>query len=163
LTDAWDRSRDLETRVRDGQRRIEELIAARTEAESSMEEWSARWSAAVTSIGLRFAATIEEAQAALDVWNEVPNAIRERNNRARRVSGMQRDVDAFESEVKDVAGAIAPDLATLPADAAVKLLNDRVTDARAAESRKTEAHRRLPTTCQCRGRTDRDVARMGSP
>ena len=48
-----------------------------------MEEWSARWSAAVTSIGLRFAATIEEAQAALDVWNEVPNAIRERNNRAR--------------------------------------------------------------------------------
>ena len=156
LTDAWDRSRDLETRVRDGQRRIEELIAARTEAESSMEEWSARWSAAVTSIGLRFAATIEEAQAALDVWNEVPNAIRERNNRARRVSGMQRDVDAFESEVKDVAGAIAPDLATLPADAAVKLLNDRVTDARAAESRKTEAHRRLVEAN--RAREDADTA-----
>ena len=97
---------------------------------------------------------IDEGQAALDVWNEVPKAIRERNNRARRVLGMQRDVDAFECDVKNLAGAISPDLATLPADAAVKLLNDRVTDARAAESRKTETHRRLVEAIRAREEAD---------
>ena len=156
LTEAWDNSRDLETRIRDTQHRIDEFSKACQEAELGVQQWSQSWSAAVTAIGLPSGATIDEARAALAVWNEVPKAIRERDNRARRVAGMQREVDAFERSVRDLVATIAPDLGTMPADAAVKILNDRVTAARAAESRKTENQRRLVEAT--RARRDSDLA-----
>jgi uncharacterized protein YhaN len=156
LTEAWDDSRDLETRIRDAQRRIDELVEESKAAEFGRETWSQAWSAAVGAIGLGSGATTDEARAALDVWNEVPKTIRERDNRARRVSGMQREVDAFERAVKELVEAIAPDLRTMPADAAVKILSERVTAARAAESRKSETQRRLADAT--RARTDADIA-----
>ena len=160
LTEAWDNSRDLETRIRDTQHRIDELGEACKEVELGLEQWSQGWSVAVTAIRLRPSATIEEARAALAVWNEVPKAIRERDNRARRVTGMQREVDAFERSVRDLVATIAPDLGTMPADAAVKILSDRVTTARAAESRKTETQRRLVEAT--RARRDAIVALEGA-
>ena len=160
LTEAWDNRRDLETRIRDTQHRIDELGEACKEVELGLEQWSQDWSVAVTAIGLRPSATIEEARAALAVWNEVPKAIRERDNRARRVTGMQREVDAFERSVRDLVATIAPDLGTMPADAAVKILSDRVTAARAAESRKTETQRRLAEAT--RARRDAIVALEGA-
>jgi len=51
---------------------------------------------------------------------------------------------------------IAPDLAGLPADVAVKMLNDRLTAARAAETRRTESQQRL--TKIIRAREGADVA-----
>jgi chromosome segregation protein len=51
---------------------------------------------------------------------------------------------------------IAPDLAGLPADLAVKMLNDRLTAARAAETRRTESQQRL--TKIIRAREGADVA-----
>jgi uncharacterized protein YhaN len=156
LTEAWDNSRELEIRIRDTQHRIDELVEADKEVELGLEQWSQSWSAAISAVGLRTSATIDEARAALAVWNEVPKAIRERDNRARRVAGMQREVDAFERSVKDLVATIAPDLGTMPADAAVKILNDRVTAARAAESRKAETQRRLVEAT--RARRDADVA-----
>ena len=79
--------------------------------------------------------TLEEAEAALNIWNEVPGTIRERNNRARRVAGMHRFVEGFESDTKNLSRDLASDLEALPADAAVKVLNDRLIAARAAETR----------------------------
>jgi hypothetical protein len=154
LVESWDKGRDLEARIRDTQRRIDEFIAIDADAKRSVKEWSARWGVALPAIGLPAIATIEEAQAALSVWNEVPGAIRERNNRARRVAGMQRNLEAFEREVKDLVREIGPDLATLPPDAAVKMLNDRLTAARAAESRRTETQRRLVDTTRARQEAD---------
>ena len=150
LTEAWDNCRDLETRIRDTQDRIDALVEDSKEVELGLQEWSERWSAAVTGIGLRSGATMDEARAALDVWNEVPKAVRERDNRARQVSGMQREVDVFERSVRDLVGTIAPDLETVPADAAVKILSDQVTAAKAAESRKAETQRRLVEAIRAR-------------
>ena len=69
---------------------------------------------------------------------------------------MQRNIEAFERQAKDLLDDIAPDLAALPADAAVKLLNDRLIAARAAETRRTESQRRLAKII--RAREDADVA-----
>ncbi len=154
LTEIWDNSRDLETRIRDTQHRIDALVEACKEVELGLQEWSKGWSAAVPAVGLRSGATVDEAGAALAVWNEVPKALRERDNRARRVSGMQREVDAFERSVKGLVGTIALDLETVPADAAVKILSDRVTAARAAESRKAETQRRLVEATRVRRDTE---------
>jgi uncharacterized protein YhaN len=67
---------------------------------------------------------------------------------------MQREVDAFERSVRDLVETIAPEFGTMPADAAVKILSDRVTAARAAESRKTETQRRLVEATRARGDAD---------
>ena len=157
LIESWEAGRDLDTRIRDAQHRVQRLTETDADVKRALKEWSARWIGALPAIGLHPIATIEEVQAALGAWNEVPGAIRERNNRARRVAGMLRNVEAFEREAKDLAEQISPDLAALPADAAVKMLNDRLTSARAAESRRTEAQRRLLDMTHAREEAEKAV------
>jgi uncharacterized protein YhaN len=156
IGEAWEAARDLDSRMSDVQHRIETLVAAEAQAKRSLEDWSARWSLALSAVAMPVATGIEQAEAALGVWSKVPGTIRERNNRARRVAGMQRNIEAFERQAKDLLDDIAPDLAALPADAAVKLLNDRLIAARAAETRRTESQRRLAKII--RAREDADVA-----
>jgi uncharacterized protein YhaN len=155
IGEAWEAAYDLDSRMSDVQHRIETLVAAEAEAKRSQEDWSARWSLALPAIGMPMATEIEQAEAALGVWSKVPGTIRERNNRARRVAGMQRTIESFERQAKDLLEDIAPDLAALPADAAVKMLNDRLIAAWAAETRRTESQRRL--TKIIRAREDADV------
>jgi uncharacterized protein YhaN len=156
IGEVWEVARELDSRMSDVQHRIETLLAAEADAKRSLEDWSARWSLALPTVAMPVATGIEQAEAALGVWSKVPGTIRERNNRARRVAGMQRNIEAFEREAKDLLDDIAPDLAALPADAAVKMLNDRLIAARAAETRRTESQRRLAKIV--RAREDADVA-----
>jgi uncharacterized protein YhaN len=156
IGEVWEVARELDSRMSDVQHRIETLVAAEADAKRSLEDWSARWSLALPTVAMPVATGIEQAEAALGVWSKVPGTIRERNNRARRVAGMQRNIEAFEREAKDLLDDIAPDLAALPADAAVKMLNDRLIAARAAETRRTESQRRLAKIV--RAREDADVA-----
>ena len=143
LAEAWEAARDLDSRMSDVQHRLEALGGDYAETQRYLEEWTARWRVALSAIGMPAGAAIDEAEAALGVWNKVPVTIRERNNRARRVAGMQRNVDGFERQAKDLLANVAPDLAALPADAAVKMLNERLIAARAAETRRSESQRRL--------------------
>lgn len=154
ISDSWDKARDLETSVRDTRSRIDKLVAAGADTARLLEDWSTRWRLALPAIGLLATATPDEADAALDAWKEVPGTIRERDNRARRVAGMQRNIEDFEGRAKNLLEGIAPDLTTLPADAAVKALNERVATARAAESWKAESARRLTETVRAREEAD---------
>jgi uncharacterized protein YhaN len=154
LAGTWDSVRDLEARRRDIQRRIAALTAAENEAARRLADWRGRWESAVPSISLQATATTDEAQAALDVWKQVPAAIHERDNRDRRVAGMRRDIDQFERDTKNVVDAIAPDLAGLPPDVAVKTLNERVTAATAAASRRDATSGRVATTIRARQAAD---------
>jgi uncharacterized protein YhaN len=154
ISDSWDSARDLETSMRDTQGRIDKLVAAEADAARLREDWSTRWRLALPAIGLPTTATPDEADAALDAWKEVPGTIRERNNRARRVAGMQRNIEDFEGRAKDLLEGIAPDLMTLPTGAAVQALNERLATARAAESRKSESARRLTETTRSREEAD---------
>jgi uncharacterized protein YhaN len=156
IVEAWEAARDLDSRMSDVQRRIETLVASEAEARRKLDDWSARWSLALPEVGMPVGTGIEQAEAALGVWIKVPGTLRERNNRGRRVAGMQRNIEAFERQAKDLLNDIAPDLAGLPADVAVKMLNDRLIAARAAETRRTESQRRI--TKIIRAREGADVA-----
>jgi uncharacterized protein YhaN len=158
---SWDQTRNLDSRISDTQQRIGKLIAIEAEAERSLQDWSARWALAVPAISMPAATTLEEAVAALDIWNKVPSTIRERNNRARRVAGMQRNVENFERDAKAILTDIAPDLATLPLDAAVKVLNDRLAAARAADTRRTEIERRAIELVHAREAAEAALAQAG--
>jgi uncharacterized protein YhaN len=154
LAGTWDSVRDLEARRRDIQRRVAGLTAAENDAARRLADWRDRWHSAVPTISLPATATTDEAQAALDVWKQVPAAIHERDNRDRRVAGMRRNVDQFERDTKNIVDAIAPDLAGLPLDVAVKTLNDRVTAAKAAASRRDATSGRVATTVRARQAAD---------
>jgi uncharacterized protein YhaN len=66
---------------------------------------------------------------------------------------MQRDIAKFEERAKTLVDALASDLATMPADAAAKVLNDRLSQAKVAEARRTEAAGRLAEATR-----NRDIA-----
>jgi uncharacterized protein YhaN len=140
---AWEGARDLDTRMQDTQGRIEELTIAQTEAANRHDGWLERWTLALPPIKLTATATPEEAEAALQAWKDVPDNIRERDKCTRRVAGMQRNITKFEARAQTLVDSLAPDLATTSSDAAAKLLNDRLSQAKVAEARKTEAAGRL--------------------
>jgi chromosome segregation protein len=154
LAGTWDSVRDLEARRRDIQRRVAGLTTAENDAASRLADWRDRWQSAVQTISLPATATTDEAQAALDVWKQVPAAVHERDNRDRRVAGMRRNIDQFERDTKNIVDAIAPDLAGLTPDVAVKTLNDRVTAAKAAASRRDATSGRVATTIRARQTAD---------
>jgi len=156
ISESWDGARDLDTRMQDAQARIEELTIAQTEAVNRRDSWLERWALALPPIGLPATATPEEAEAALGAWKDVPDNIRERDGRTRRVAGMQRDITKFEARAKTLVDDLAPDLATMPADEAAKALNERLSQAKVAEARRAEAAGRLAEAT--RNRVLSDVA-----
>ena len=110
ISESWDGARDLDTRMQDAQARIEELTIAQTEAVNRRDSWLERWALALPAIGLSAIATPDEAEAALAAWKDVPDNIRERDSRTRRVAGMQRDIAKFEERAKTLVDAFASDL-----------------------------------------------------
>lgn len=174
LTDAWDKVRDLDAKIGGANDRIRRLSEAEADASKRLAEWQADWAHEIVAIGLPPGASIEQAGAALAAWQDVGPATRERDNRARRVAGMQRNLDDFEQRARGYAANLAPDLAALGADAVAKSLNDRLSDAKTAETRRTEAKRRRDeatlacTECeaaaaQARAALDTLVANAGLP
>ena len=107
-----------------------------------MARASARWQAAVLALGLSADASLEEAEAALQAWREVPSTLRERENRRGRIRGMERDVAAFEARLREVAGRLCSEFASASAEAQLQALQDRLEAAKAAQVRKTHAAER---------------------
>jgi uncharacterized protein YhaN len=159
ISQSWEKARDLDTRIRDAQHRIEKLNTTEAQLTRKLEEWSARWSVALPTISMPATTTLDEAEAALVVWKDVPGTIRERNNRAQRVAGMRRNIESFEHQAQHFLRDIAPDLGALPTDVAVKMLNDRLAAARAAETRWTESRRRLAEITRAREEADAALAK----
>ena len=154
----WDEVRDLETSVRVIQVRLDKLRSAQTEATRQLDAWTTQWQEAVAALGLLTSTRIDEAEAALLAWSEVPGTIRERDNRARRVAGMRRNVESFETQTASLVGAVARDLIAVPSDVAMKTLAERLTAARSAEVRRDQAKKKL--TAATRSRADAD-AKLG--
>jgi len=67
---------------------------------------------------------------------------------------MKRNITNFEARTKALVENLAPDLATMPSDAAAKILNDRLSQAKVAEARKTEAAGRLDEATRNRETAD---------
>ncbi|ACB93820.1 ATP-binding protein [Beijerinckia indica] len=141
--DAWDGARDLAARERQFAESITDLRNAVLESERDHAVFATKWSEAVSAIGLRREALIEEAEAALDVWRQAPALFEARNNRARRVEGMQRDQKLFESETVPLLADVAPDLAALPHDHAIKTLHTRLVAMQKDQSRREECCKTL--------------------
>jgi uncharacterized protein YhaN len=132
----WSEGRTIE-RMRDtASQTLARLEADETDLRKKVDLWRSGFAAAAASAGLAEDATIDMANAALDIWRTLPDLLSERQNRNRRVRGMARDMEAFQGEVTTLSGSLAPDLCSIPADVAAGMLNDRVTKARAADNQR---------------------------
>lgn len=136
LSQHWNERRSLlrlQSAAADNVRRFEEEKAGLT---SGIERWRDDFLRAAGLAGLPEDASIEMAMVALDLWRTVPGLMVERENRNRRVRGMGREMENFERLVTALCTEVAPDLADLPADAAVSLLHDRANEMRDSEGRR---------------------------
>ncbi len=142
---AFRASRDVEARYVQACLAAEEAARAETEAARRLGAWRDRADAALPSAGVEAGASIEAAEAALDVWVRALSDEGNYRNRALRVAGMRRNMEAFEAEASALVARCAPEAANLPADAAARVLNDRLAAARRAETQRAEAVRSLDT------------------
>lgn len=105
--------------------------AALEQAQTAWSEWQTRWAEAVNGLGLAATAapeTIAAQVGAIDQMREI--AVRVNELRHERIGKIERDIAAFEHDVKEIVGVIASDLAGTDADAAVIELERRLDDAR---------------------------------
>lgn len=155
----WDDARDLETSLRDTQARIDKLLPGEQKVQDQLEIWATKWRGAVAELGLSPSATVEEADTALLAWKEVPGTVRERDNRARRVAGMKRNIESFETDTKALVERLAHDLLSMPRETAVKTMAERLTAARAAEARRVQAKKRLSDATRMQERAAAELER----
>jgi uncharacterized protein YhaN len=160
LATAWEEARAARARITRHQGELADLDAA-------LDAWNAAWHEALPALRLSEATTREEALAALDVWKLVPTAMAERDNRLRRVLGMERNVEAFENDARALVAAIAPDLVDAGPHDAVERLSQRLTQARQQRVRQVEAEKRLAACSEAalasaarRQKADADLAAL---
>ncbi len=136
IAERWTDSRAIEVKRVVAQETIVALEQRQSEMRIAIEKFEAAFANAAGAIGLPDSATIDMAEAALDIWKSLPEMLTERENRRRRVRGMQRDTAAFERAVQDLVAAVAPELKPLAPDAAAEALHERAVAANAGDQRR---------------------------
>ncbi|MGY6710169.1 MAG: AAA family ATPase [Rhizobiaceae bacterium] len=139
----WDDSRENAISRGQCETRLERFSGLRAEAETERTELLAQLQGLSAPLGVGEAASPVAVEAALGVWKKVPDLRLERENRDRRVRGMERDIAAFEAAVAELVGQYAPDLAPLPPAQAIGMLNERARQADAAARREREVRAEL--------------------
>ncbi len=168
-TRAWGKARDLETRFGEARRRLDEAKAEDAAAAAHLADWRGRWAVAACGLGLAAEASIEAAETALEVWDRAFNDAESYRKDARRVAGMERNMGEFETEARALVQRCAPALPDLPAEAAARLLNERLVEARTAETKRRAAAeqreaglRALDEARARRGRAEKTLAAMAA-
>ncbi len=149
LTAIRDTAKRLQTRLaraNQQQRLAEQSVAdkaarrsaaqiALTAAERATGEWQATWQQALAAAGLAPDLTAEQGAAILQSFRDLQHASTTIRSLARRVSGMTRDIDAFNANVAKLWQAIACE--AMPDDhlIAARMLEDRLKSADEAAQR----------------------------
>jgi uncharacterized protein YhaN len=126
-------------RPRDAVRRLDEAKAEDAAAAAHLADWRRRWAVAACGLGLAAEGSIEAAETALEVWDRAFNDADNHRNRVRRVAGIERNMGEFETEARALVQRCSPALLDLPAEAAARLLNERLVEARTAETKRRAA------------------------
>ncbi|MBO9098088.1 MULTISPECIES: ATP-binding protein [unclassified Rhizobium] len=136
IAERWTDSRSLEGKRAAARENIASLEQRQSDINVSIAKFEAAFANAALAIGLPEGTTVDMAEAAIEIWKSLPETLTERENRRRRVRGMQRDTTAFEHAVRDLVNAIAPDLKPLAPDAAAEALHERAVSANAGDQRR---------------------------
>lgn len=139
----WEESRENAIQRSQCETRLQRFGTDRVAGEAERERLLAELRRLAPLLGLGELATPVEARAVIAVWKQVPALRLERENRDRRVRGMERDIARFEKDVGHLVARLAPDLGGQPAAQAIGTLNERAREAAAAATREREARAEL--------------------
>lgn len=146
----------LQNQLQRGERHTAKLEGELAQALHDLEGWRAAWQEAGRTLGLGDSLTVEQATVALDLLQELKSTLGTiADIQSNRIDSMQRDLDAFATEVAPLAAALAPDLADSPAGEAVDRLAQRLGTTRQAAARRQTLDREL-TDDRTRLRTARE-------
>lgn len=121
----WSESRTREGEISSARDRLMRFDEQWQALERQHADWCEAFGKAIVPVGLPGDATLEMASVALKAWEELPDALAERENRLRRVSGMRRDMADFERRLATLAANAGYELDHLPPDAAAEALHNR--------------------------------------
>lgn len=119
----------------------EGLQAAQRDADNAceaLEEWSANWTDAMQTLGLRESAEAAEAEAFLNTLEELFQRLDEADGLRERLKGIESDSEDFAADVRSFCERVCPDLTELSTSEAASALNTRLGEARAARKRRRE-------------------------
>ncbi|NLR95688.1 AAA family ATPase [Rhizobium sp. P38BS-XIX] len=121
----WSESRTREGEISSARDRLARFDEQRQALDRQQAGWRDAFDKAVVPLGLPADTTLEMASVALKAWEELPDALAERDNRSRRVAGMRRDMADFERRLATLTASAGYELDHLPADAAAEALHSR--------------------------------------
>ncbi|NTF41618.1 YhaN family protein [Rhizobium rhizogenes] len=125
LSERWSESRTREGEIGAARERLTRFDSQQQVLERQHSDWHEVFGKAAEHLGLPSDTTLDMASAALKAWEELPDALAERDNRLRRVSGMRRDMADFERRLATLAASAGYELDHLPPDAAAEALHSR--------------------------------------
>jgi chromosome segregation protein len=133
---AWTQSREIEVARKRAERdAVEAEAGVRREASASASHASA-WPAAMAGIGLVGEASIEEAEAALEVWRSVALPRQTMARETRSIEGIEEDIASFAAGVAAVIAVSAPAMSrATPSESLAELAANLVQARRAADAR----------------------------
>jgi uncharacterized protein YhaN len=127
------------------ERELEDARREQREAADLLDRWQSDWTVAVAGLGLDGKALPVEANAILEVLDELLKALEKADGLAHRIEAIDRDAMAFAQDVGHLAALIAPDLVEAPADQAAIQLHARFGRAQADAARRAELDRQVKT------------------
>lgn len=117
----------------------QELSDAKLKVKSSekdLSQWQKDWEKAVRPLGLDADAIPPQANAVMNELKELFGKLKEANILKKRIEGIDRDAKQFGKRIISLAKTVAKDLSNLPVEEATIELNQRLTRARTAESKR---------------------------
>ncbi|WP_181708143.1 ATP-binding protein [Chthonobacter rhizosphaerae] len=144
LEEAWAAARRRDEAIADAARQVEAGNETTARVARALADWQGQWATAVIAVGLPSSATPREAEAALDVWAEVPETESRLAEVRDRLARAERQAAAFDAAAEDLRLGVAPDLAAdlRPADVAQRL-SERLAAAERIADRRRIAERRV--------------------
>lgn len=139
----WRDVSDLITRAADASQRLASLEETRETLLIRDAEAKKRLLEVAPLVSLAVESTYSEAETALKIWEQVPALLEKAADLNRRVRGMKRDMENFESRVNGLVEELRLSFAGLSADAIVKTLADKLTKSRQTETRAKAAQSQL--------------------
>ncbi len=116
----------IASKLRDGQRTLENALEKRNRAENELKEWQAEWSNAMTPLGLDGKTLPSEALDFMETLQACFEKLKEADDFRKRIEGIDRDINEFEADVDRLVQQIAPDLAGIEAHPAITELKLRL-------------------------------------
>jgi len=133
----------LERDVAQIESQLEGLSSQRQEHERAQAELQRAWQAAVARVGLTEKASPEQATATIDSLGEAFRKIDQAEAERRRVSGIERDAQAFAHDVENLAKEHAPDLLECSTERAATEIIERYHRGQTALAERRELDRQL--------------------